>query len=125
MFCVGNPQFANDPLLNRNLLLELYTEHTLCLANTFFEHPIDKLVTYRDLGVPPLSHCHYPNFAQIDFMLMPATHMDSILDIGSMREVHLQSQHFILVATLDVKLEKKERLRVEKQDVSALDGSAF
>ena len=123
---MGSRVFEDDPLSNRSLLIELCATHQLCLANSFHEHGLENLVTYRDLGVPPLKTCEYPDFAQLDYLVIPQEQLDRVLDISSDRSRHIRSQHFILHATLEVHLEKEEKDSKKKAfDLEEIDEEVF
>ena len=96
VFKSGHSQF--DMGSNRELLVELCTAHDLAVANTFFDVPMPQLVTYRGLGVVPMSEVSGKNFAQLDFMLIPQAELTRVRTIRSYRSEPLRSQHFILMA---------------------------
>ena len=102
-FCMGSSGFEEDLLSNRSLLIELCATYYLCLANPFYDHSLEKLATYRDWGVPPLKTCVYPDFVQLDYLVIPKEQLDRILEIWSDCSRLLRSQHLILSANLKVK----------------------
>ena len=119
---MGSMGFEDDPFSNRSLLLELCATHNLCLANSFFEYPVKKLATHRNRGVPVMKDIRYPDFAQLDYLVIFQEQLDRVIDICTDRERHIQSHHFILSATLEVHLEKVEkRHRKKKVDYEKLD----
>ena len=42
--------------MNRSLLLEFCEHAEICIANTFFDHPPEELVSYRIFGVDPMAN---------------------------------------------------------------------
>ena len=70
-YCFGSDYFDDSPLVNRSLLFELCNEAELQVANTYFDFPDDQLVTYRDLGVEAFSEIRFPDFVQLDYVLVP------------------------------------------------------
>ena len=67
------------------MLLEFCAAYDLCLANIFFERDNEELLTYRDFGVAPLAGCSYPDFAQLDYMVIPQDQMQRVIDVRSIR----------------------------------------
>ena len=91
-FCIESAQA--DPLVNRNLLLEYCSEHSLVVVNIVFEKPDEELVTYCDWGINRFADINYRDFSQLDNVLMRENDMEMVRDIFSDRAVVLQSQHF-------------------------------
>ena len=46
----GYPLAAKDPLSNRSLLMQLCVRHGLVVANTMFDHELERTVTYHGWG---------------------------------------------------------------------------
>ena len=92
--------------MNRFLFLEFCATTNNCLANTFFEHPLENLVTFRSLGTQTYDMISRTNFAQLDLVLIDTKWMHQIIDIQSCVELPLASQHFLLWCILDVRIEK-------------------
>ena len=99
-------QVADDPFLNRNLLLEVCTEHALVIANTFFEKAAEYLVTYRGWGVPHLADINRYDVAQLDHILAREIDMNYFKDVFTDRSATLNCQHFLMTAVLDVEVTK-------------------
>ena len=89
--CFGIDNFDNSPLVNRSLLFEFCSEADLQVANTFFNLPDDQLVTYRDLGVLAFSEISFPNFAQLDYVLVPREWSHIVYHLTTTREAQLRS----------------------------------
>ena len=70
-FTLGNLNAVIDPRFNRNVLVQLYVSHELCIANTFIEQPMDKHVLYRKLSVAAMADYHHSKFSQLDSILVP------------------------------------------------------
>ena len=107
--CFGIDNFQDDPLSNRNLLFEFCVETGLQVTNTYYELADDQLVTYRNLGVKPFSDVIFPNFAQLDYVLMPEEWRHVVSQLSSTRNAQLHSQHFLLFGIFDVEVAKDER----------------
>ena len=103
-----NGQAGDNPLLNRNLLLEVCAEHALVIANTFFEKAAENLVTYRGWGVPRFAEITRYDFAQLDHILAKEADMNYIKDVFTDRSATLNSHHFLMTAVLDVEIPKLE-----------------
>ena len=107
--------------LNRFLLLEFCAGTSMCIANTFEKHPLDKIVTYRDLGVDPHQQITATTFAQLDLVLIEQKWKDKIIEIESNIEVPFLSQHFLFWCTIDVCIEKSQKnVHRPKQNVGVL-----
>ena len=89
-------------LPNRLLLLEFCVSRGLVVGNTLFKHPAEQLVTFRELGVPPMSDVVAHRFAMLDLYLLPCGGEQSVQDVCSDRTVSMASQHFPVLATLKV-----------------------
>ena len=66
----GNPGAAEDPHSNRNLLIEACFAQRMLLANTFYEQPVEKCITYFDLAAKPYDEISYQNFAVLYYLLV-------------------------------------------------------
>ena len=118
--CFGREVFADDEMSNRNLLFELCCELELQAASLFFEFPPEQLVTYRDLGVQLCDQIICPHFVQLDYVLATKAWRRKILDLRTVREAHLRSQHFLLMGMFDCQVEKREIGRRRAVDLSSL-----
>ena len=107
--------------MNRYLLVEFCSTTSTCIANTFLEHPLENLVTYKSLGTQAHDIVTPTNFAQLDLVLIETKWTDKIIDIQSCSSLPLSSQHFLLWCTLDVCIEKTSRKDIRKsQNVEVL-----
>ena len=68
-FVFGNPDAGEDPLSNRELLMTTARSLGMCLANTFFDHPNERLVTYFGLGTKPTDDIHCKTFS-LDYLVV-------------------------------------------------------
>ena len=82
---------------NQNFLLQLCAATELALANTYFEHGADQLVTYYEIGATPMESIQDNKFAQLDFILCEALALADMAYIKSIRELAFASHHFILL----------------------------
>ena len=92
--------------MNRFLLLEFCASTNNCIANTFFEHPHEKLVTFRSMGTQTYDVPTLTNFAQLDLVITDTKWVHQIIDIQSCKDLPLPTQHFLLWCVLDVRIEK-------------------
>ncbi len=101
-FVFKSPLRADLATTNRELLLETCRALGCVVANTFFEHDQDKLVTYCSPGVAPTDRISAETFAQIDHCVCEPRAAERIEDIWSDRASSLQTRHFLLQAHLKV-----------------------
>jgi hypothetical protein len=62
----------------------------------------ENLVTYRDLGTKIGDPITYPQYAQLDYILVPQGWQESVLNCRSAREAALASHHYLLYAVLNI-----------------------
>ena len=106
---------------NRELLVELCTSFALAAANTFIDLPPEELVTYRNLGVAPLTQVTADRFGQLDWLLVPQQDLHRVRDIRSYRAEPLASQHFLVIANFDTALPRRVQVvRNRPRDRDAL-----
>ena len=86
------------PVPNRQLLMEFCFGEDLCVANTFFNHTPDRLVTFREVGTPPFADVSPDRFAILDLFVLPRSCSCCVHDITSDRSISLASQHFPVTA---------------------------
>ena len=99
---------------NRELLLEVCRAMRCCVANTFFEHTPENLVTFRTLGTTPQAAITTATFSQIDHCLVPHAMLDNVADIWSDRGASLQTQHYILQVFMRLSFARCERRASER-----------
>ena len=93
---------------NRNLVAQFcHTTNTL-LANTFFDHDAEQLITYHEISAKPMDAIMDNKFAQLDYILCGQIGFSAIENIESRRELALASHHFILFC------EMKESIQLEQ-----------
>ena len=103
---VKNQEKTMAGSMNRFMLLEFCSTTSTCIANTFFDHPLEKLVTYKSLGTQAHDVITPTEFAQLDVVLIEEKWSEKIIDIQSCSILPLETQHFLLWCTLDVYIEK-------------------
>ena len=99
---------------NRELLLEVCRAMRCCVANTFFEHTPENLVTFRTLGTTPQAAITTATFSQIDHCLVPHAMLDNVADIWADRGASLQTQHYILQVFMRLSFARSERRASER-----------
>ena len=121
-YAFGNDQAELDPLSNRSLLLELCNQHSFLVANTFFEKPLDNLVTYRGWGIDRFADISHRGFAQLDHILVRNSDLGFVDDIFADRTAILRSQHFLVTMILGIEIPKDKKTTVTnmKKDLNAL-----
>ena len=94
---------------NRELLLESCRTLGAVVANTFFAHEEEQLVTYYGLCAHPQDSITASSFSQIDFCLVDSCILPHIADIWSDRSASLQSHHFLVQARLLLEFPKQPK----------------
>ena len=98
---------------NRFLLLDFCRANDLIVANTWFQQPAAKQVTFKEPSthfLPPDNTDWDPaNFAQLDFCLLPQRWRNSCKNIYTQPRANLDSDHFPVVLCLQVKLGAKPK----------------
>ena len=92
---------------NRELLMEYCIEHSLCIANTFFDYPDALLVSYFNLVTSPLDPVLLGGFSQLDHMLCDRLNLDLVQDCWTCRTSALQSHHSPTIINLETNFEKQ------------------
>ena len=97
---------------NRFLLVDLCRGLNLLIANTWFQQPSGRQVTYKEPGtrfLPPTNSRWDPHdFAQLDFCLIPRRWRNACQSIYSQPRANLDSDHFPVVLHLRIKLGAKQ-----------------
>ena len=95
--------------------------NALAVANTFSSVPLDEKVTYRNLGVPPMSEISAQRFGELDMLLVAQSQLHKVSSVRSHRSQPLASQHFLVTADLAIAIDPGERRsRRPTRDRSAL-----
>ena len=56
---------------NRQRFLNFVVEHELCVCNTWFEKPVEEIITYKAIATNIETHpLESPYFEQVDFVLI-------------------------------------------------------
>ena len=79
------------------------------IANTFFQLPIDELVTCYNVGQFESENISWQSHSQIDFALCSKDWMHCVQDVRSDRRWPLASHHYPLVMELDINVPKQKR----------------
>ena len=111
---------VNDATSNRYLLVESCISSDLVIANTFFDHPNEKKVSYRDLGVHPMADIEGVAFAQLDHVLCHQRFLHTILDSWTCREEPINSQHFLMIVETTLQFTVGEQRKKKALDKRAL-----
>jgi exonuclease III len=105
---------------NRDLLLEFCLAHQLAVANSFFNFPAEKMVTFCSPGVEPKSEATHNGFAILDLLLVPSQWLPGVSSYGSDRNFSFASHHFPVTFSSAIELQQS-RVRPEpKLDWGAL-----
>ena len=110
---------------NRDLLLELCAARHLVVANTCFDVPASQRATCRRVGVKTQEAVSLATHLQLDFCLVAQSSMNKIELIQSDPSEPLASHHFVLLASLNVEVEKQVRRQPpDRHDRQALETNA-
>ena len=85
------------------------------VANTFFNHDEDSLVSYYGFGTCPNEDITVKGFSQIDHCLVGKSMMDKIVDIWCDRRPCLQSRHFLMQVIANIGFDRKPLLEKPKK----------
>ena len=119
---LGNSGAFYDPYSNRSMLLELCTECSRFLVNSWFEPGLDGVVTYRNFGIDAATEAlRYQDFAQLDFIIMPTNSFDYLRDVYVDRGAGLRSQYFLLVGVFEVSIDKIEKKMLVRLDMALFE----
>ena len=119
-YCFGIDEYEDNALTNRSLLFEFCCETGLQATNTYFDLPDERFVTYRDLGIQAFDDISFPNFVQLDYLLLPENWRHVVLELVSTRNAQLRSHHFLLYGIFDIKVPKDRVQKVVKFDLKSL-----
>ena len=122
------PNWGEGERPNRDLLMELCTQHDLVVSNTWFCKSEEKKVTYADPGVKVLPKHGEPwdptIFAELDLCLVPARWKGMVKNVESVVRAGLNSDHFPLDVVVELRLRAGARRKADrppKRDFAALD----
>lgn len=122
-YCFGIEAQHQVDVPNRDLLMEFCSSNLFNVANTYFDNPPDKMVTYHEPRVPPSAPICSNTFSVLDLFLLHSRFLHFIEDVYSDRAATLASHHFPVTARLSVNLLPLSVQRKPKQcirDWSAL-----
>ena len=92
--------------MNRFQLMQLCAECDLQIVNTFTDHSLSNLVTYKEIGYVHGSNVTSTNHELLDLILAPRTQAHRIANLSCIKEFALKSHHYLVIADLDVDLTK-------------------
>lgn len=95
-FVFESPLRKDMAQTNRELLLEVCGAVGCCIANIWFAHTTENLVTCRTLGTMPKAQITPATFSQIDHCLVASSMMGEIANIWTDRGASLQTQHYLM-----------------------------
>ena len=120
-FTFGSEHNANDPLSNRNLLVQLCFEHELRISNSFCNQPVEQRVSFFAIGATPFSDLVPANFATLDHVLCPQSWHNTCGEISTHRNIAFASHHFLMIASMDLRVERTQKqTRIRRYDLKAL-----
>ena len=99
-FCVGKEAAHKTQVPNQDLLMELCWTHRLAIANTCQDDPIEKQVTFHEVGTAASARVSDGGFNMLDLLLVPLGSITSILELTSDLSAALASHHFPVLARI-------------------------
>ena len=78
------------------------------IANIMFDHLWEEIVVFFAPGEYAMNEINFSSFAQLDLVLAPHYHRECVKDCHSIRDYALASHHFLLVAHLNIELERRQ-----------------
>ena len=106
-FFFRSPMRKDMSQTNRELLVEVCRAVGCCIANTYYDHPPECLVTCRALGTAPRDDISAEKFSQIDHCLLSPSMLENVADIWADRDAALRTQHFLMQVFLQVNFPKR------------------
>ena len=108
-FTFGSEHNANDPLSNRNLLVQLCFEQELRISNSFCNQPIEQRVSFFAIGATPFSDLVLANFATLDHVLCPQSWHNTCGEISTHMNIAFASHHLLMTASMDLRVERTQK----------------
>jgi len=108
-------QQMSDPTAeNRRFFTEFCIEHDLLVSNTFFQKPAQQQITFREAGADHAPPWSPDKFAQLDFFLAPQRWRNCVQDVASQSHCFIDSDHYLIVARVQIKLKKPQPKAVQR-----------
>ena len=102
-------QQMNDATFeNRSMFVEFCIDNDLWVANSFFQKPPSSQITFREAGVDHAPPWTPEKFAQLDFIIAPQRWKNCVKDAASQSTFCFDSDHYLVVARIEVKLKIPE-----------------
>jgi len=102
--CCGLEAAHRVEVPNRDLFMDFCWSRQLCVANTYFHAPTERLATYHEPSTTPMGDVS-SGFSMLDFLLLPSESLDQVVSVSSDRSATLASHHFPVTAHLQVEIE--------------------
>ena len=107
--------------MNRYQLVQLCSECELQVMNTFTQHALEDLVTYKEIWHQKHNAITASNHELLDLILAPRTHAYRISRLRCLSAFALKSHHTVFMAHFNVDLSKAKQLHAQqKPDISLL-----
>jgi len=107
--------------MNRYQLVQLCSECELQVMNTFTQHALEDLVTYKEIWHQKHNAITAPNHELLDLILAPRTHAYRVSGLRCLSAFALKSHHAVVMAHFNVDLSKAKQLHAQqKPDISLL-----
>ena len=119
-----HPQINLRTDMNRSLLLQLCTECSLMIANTFTDTSLQDSVTYREIWYDKESEISKSNHEMLDILLLPQSCAHKIQFIQNAKHFALKSHHYMVVNGIETSLMKhKPHEQPPRLDMSFINDS--
>jgi hypothetical protein len=77
------------------------------VANAYFQNPLEKQVTFYNIGSSPHSELNHTNFGQLDLILVPKDAIGNVKRLASDRDAALSSHHFLVECSFKCDVDKQ------------------
>jgi hypothetical protein len=95
--------------MNRDLLVEVAKENELVVLNTWFDKPVEKLISSRIPGTKDLTQVDTDHLATTDHILCPRRQRHMIKNVETNIERAFPSDHYPMLADIKAKVIKNRK----------------
>ena len=117
----GTPQPAPTPQPNREHMLELATERNLVIANTFRTPKLEHRASFREIRTARGTSISPEDYTQLDHVLVTRRWLSSVHHTRTFPYQEWDSNHYLMTATIRVRLGSKRPDNTPKQKLRYSD----
>ena len=119
-YCFGREAMHRVEVPNRDLLMEFCMDYECIVANTFQQTGDGLKATYFEPGTAAMDPIAEPTHDIMGLVLAPASMSSSVLDVRSIREAMLMTDHFLVCCRLHVAYDSRKMPKRIRPDREAL-----